>query len=136
MVVESWMVAAGAGGGGLLVGLATGALVAQQALGKRFDARMSRHTQKVAQQQSVTLEKLRASQSMAQSELEHLRGTLPKQVAAAVAEHRAQVMRLEERLKATYAELDLLRAQAAPPIRQPVERLSGFAATMPMESRF
>jgi hypothetical protein len=45
-------------------------------------------------------------------------------------------MRLEERLKATYAELDLLRVQAAPPTRQPVDRPSGFAATMPMESRF
>jgi uncharacterized coiled-coil protein SlyX len=136
MVVESWMVATGAGAGGLMIGLAAGALVAQQALGKRFDARMARHTQKVSQQQSATLDKLRASQSMAQSELEHLRGNLPKQVAAAVAEHRAQVIRLEDRLKATYAELDNLRSQAAAPARPVAERPNGFAATMPMESRF
>jgi esterase/lipase len=100
---------------------------------KRFDARARRTADELQQKYGSTADQLRAAQVRAQNELDQVRNSFKRQLAAASDEPRASVARAEERLKAAYAEIDRLRAALnAAPDTDHSTLTDGFAATRPM----
>lgn len=132
MTLEVWIiiVVAAALGGAIL-----GAWITHRILTPRYTQRMNRQIQAYQQQHAGTMDKLRAAYTKAKLESEQQRAVMQRQVAAAVAEQKTTTARLEERLKAAYAELDRLRADTTPLSAKPADRgKHGFASTLPFES--
>ena len=120
---------------GLLIGAGIGAWLAHRQWKRHFDVKLRKSTDALQSQHSGLLEKFRAAHTKLTSELEQQRSNTSRQVAAAVAEPRAALMRLESRLQGAYAELDRLRAlSSAKPARHVYEESHGFAATQPMHA--
>ena len=132
MTPQVWIIIAVAAA---LGGAALGAWVTFRVLTPRYTQRLNRHMQAYQQQHGGTMDKLRAAHTKARLEIEQQRAVMQRQLAAAVAEQKATAMRLEERLKAAYAELDRLRDHATPLSAKPGEKgKHGFASTLPFES--
>ena len=118
---------------GLLVGVIVGAFVVHRQWRRRFAAKLHETIEAERAQQIGLLEKYRAAHAKLHAEVEQLRAGAQRQVAAAVAEPRAALARVEARLQGAYAELDRLRAVAKPkPAPEAHEENHGFAATQPM----
>lgn len=132
MTLEVWIiliVSAAIGGAAL------GAWMTMRVLKPRYTLRMNRHIQAYQQQHGATMDKLRAAHTKARLEIEQQRAVMQRQITAAVAEQRATAMRLEERLKAAYAELDRLRDHPLPLSAKASDKgKHGFASTLPFES--
>jgi hypothetical protein len=120
---------------GLLTGAGFGAWLVHRQWKRHFDARLRESADSIQSQHITLLEKFRAAHTKLHAELEQQRGSNARQVAIAVAEPRAALMRLEQRLKGAYAELDRLRElTSARPARPMCEENHGFAATQPMHA--
>ena len=117
----------------LVLGGAIGGLVARSLAGGRFEARLRRATEELAQKHAGTAEELRAAQVRAQAELEQARSTFKRQLAAAADEPRAAMLRAEERLIEAYGEVDRLRRGVRLADTTASELGDGFAATRPMQ---
>ena len=85
------------------------------------------------QQHAATDDKLRSAHTRAMLDLEQLKASIPRQIAAAATDARASIKRLEEQLRHAHAELDRLRPKhkQPEPARRPTELTDGFAATQP-----
>jgi lipopolysaccharide biosynthesis regulator YciM len=118
----------------VVVAAAAGWFVASRSVRREWEDRMRRVVQDLKQQHAVATEKLRSAHTAARLEVEQLRSTSPRQIAAATSEQRAATARLAESLKQAYAELDRLRAQVNPAGSKarsgPVD---AFALTQPFE---
>ena len=120
---------------GLLIGAGIGAWLAHRHWRRHFDTKLRESADALQSQQSGLLEKFRAAHAKLLTELEQQRSSTSRQVAAAVAEPRAALMRVESRLQGAYAELDRLRTlSSARPARPVYEESHGFAATQPMHA--
>jgi multidrug resistance efflux pump len=120
---------------GLLVGAGLGAWLTYRQCKRHFDARLRESSVAIELQYSGLVDKFRAAHAKQHAEIEQQRSSTARQVAAAVAEPRAAVGRLEQRLQAAYAELDRLRdASGVTPARPVLEDGHGFAATQPMHA--
>ena len=128
-----------------------------RSISRRFDTKLRHITEMHRKQHDAVVDKLNASHALARKELEHQRNTLPRQLAVASADQRSTVARLEEQLKAAYAELDRLRLEVNGPapvghpkpahgfadtqrfVRPPARRAAsptpnhGFADTLPFD---
>ena len=127
MVFGNWVVIACAGG--IAVGFLLGVLFTRLWLNRGYGNRVNEEAQRIAIQHSATIEKLRGAYRRAQTELDQVRNAVPRQVAAAVAEQRAQVTRLEQQLKIAYIEIDRLRKWSEAAEGSDIQ--NGFAATKP-----
>jgi len=118
----------------LLVGAAASAWVAHRVLRRRFDTRLRQATDALQQQHGAVVDRFRAAHARLHTEHELQRAGTARQVAAATAEPRATISRLQERLNAAYAELDRIReASGDKPGKAKLDD-HGFAATQPMHS--
>ncbi len=118
----------------LLIGAGAGAWLAHSLGRRRLEARVREATDALEQQHAGVLDRFRAAHARLHADLEHQRRGTARQVAAAVAEPRAAVLRVEERLKAAYAELDRVRDAATGRPPRPLIEEHGFAATQPMHA--
>lgn len=119
--------------GALLGGGIVGALVGRTSMRGQFDALAQRLEKESRERFEQGTDKLRADLLRAQTALAERTAAQKKELAAATAEPRAAVQRLEQRLEMAYAELDRLRGESAP---RPIARdKDGFAATQPMTAR-
>jgi hypothetical protein len=116
----------------VLVGAGVGWWVVNRILVRQFKHRLHKATELLKQQHAATDDKLRSACTRATLELEQVKATIPRQIAAATTDSRAKITRLEEQLRHAHAELDRLRPKTAPlEPRQRAELTDGFAATMP-----
>ena len=133
MVIEDGQLALALAG--LVIGAALGAWIVHRHWRRRFDARLRAATHAHHAHHIDLLDKYRAAHAKLQAELEQLRAGAARQIALAVAEPRAALIRVEARLQGAYAELDRLRAASNPmPAREAREESHGFAATQPMHT--
>ncbi|HMC16091.1 MAG TPA: hypothetical protein VKI18_10695 [Albitalea sp.] len=120
---------------GLAIGAAIGAWIVHRQWRRRFDARLREATHAHHAHHIGLLEKYRTAHIKLQVEVEQLRAGAARQIAAAAAEPRAALIRVEARLQGAYAELDRLRTAPNPkPAVEPREESHGFAATQPMHA--
>ena len=120
---------------GLLIGAGCGAWLVHRQWKRHFDAKLRETTDALQSQHIALLDKFRAAHTKLHAELEQQRSSNARQVAAAVAEPRAAVVRLEQRLQGAYAELDRLRElTSTKPARPVFDENHGFAATQPMHA--
>lgn len=118
----------------LVVGAGLAWWFTNRSLSRKFDHKARHLTEVHRKHQEVVVDRLNASHALAKKELEHLRSSLPRQLAVASADQRSTVARLEEQLRAAYAELDRLRLEVKGPA--PAGRPTpnhGFADTQPFE---
>ena len=109
---------------------------AHRTLSRKFDLKLRRITEVHRKQHEAVVDRLNASHALARKELEHQRSSVPRQVAVASADQRSAVSRLEEQLKAAYAELDRLRLEVKGPAPEGRPRPNnGFADTQPFVPR-
>jgi lipopolysaccharide export system protein LptC len=124
----------------IIVALAVGSgatwFMARRTLSQQFDQKLRRMTEAYRKQHEAVVDKLNAQHALSRKELEHQRQAGPRHAAVAAADQRANVARLEEQLKAAYAELDKLRLEVRgpAPVGQP-KAYNGFADTQPFEPR-
>ena len=120
---------------GLVIGAVAGAWIVHNQWRRRFGARLREATHAHHAHHIGLLEKYRAAHIKLHAEVEQLRADAARQIAAAVAEPRAALIRVEARLQGAYAELDRLRAASNPkPAVEAREESHGFAATQPMHA--
>jgi hypothetical protein len=120
----------------LLGGAILGALLTWNTLNGRFGATVRRMEAELRDKVAAAADKSRVDLLRLQSELAERKTAQAKEIAAAIAEPRSAVVRLEQRLQAAYAELDKLRAQVDPKSVSPLPApKDGFAATQPMTSK-
>ena len=118
----------------LLAGAGAGAWIVHRVLRRRFDTKLHEATEALQQQHSVVLDRFRAAHARLHTEHELQRAGTARQIAAATAEPRSTITRLQERLNAAYAELDRIReAAGAKPAPAKLDD-HGFAATQPMHA--
>jgi exonuclease VII large subunit len=133
MPLIGWIAAVAAA---VAAGAAVGWWVVNRILVRQFKARLARATEQLRQQHAATDDKLRSAHTRAQLELEQLRASLPRQIAAASTDARAKVTRLEEQLRFCHAELDRLRPK--PKVAEAPRRADltdGFAPTQTLDTR-
>ena len=130
MPLIGWIAAVAAA---VLAGAALGWWVVNRILVRQFKKRLNKATELLRQQHAATDDKLRAAHTRATLELEQLKASIPRQIAAAATDARAKIARLEEQLRHVQAELDRLRPKpkASESARRPPELTDGFAATQP-----
>jgi hypothetical protein len=121
---------------GMLTGSLCSAWLAHRLWRRRFDRRLREAVDELHAQHTGLLDKYRSAHARLNAELEQQRAGTSRQVAAAVAEPRAALLRLEDRLKRAYAELDRLRegTSSRQTVRPVSEDTQGFAATQPMHN--
>lgn len=119
----------------LLCGAGAGAMLMWKTMRGRFDESMRRWEADALEKMAANTDKLRADLTRAQNALSERTALQAKEIAAATAEPRATIVRLEQRLEMAYAELDKLRAQLDPKANKPLPAPDGFASTRPMTSR-
>lgn len=120
----------------LLLGSGASWFYARRSLSRQFDQKLRRIVDMHRKQHEAVVDKLNASHALARKELEHQRKSVPRQISVASADQRSAVSRLEEQLKAAYAELDRLRLEVKGPAPVGRPKLSnGFADTQPFEPR-
>lgn len=119
----------------LLCGAGFGAVLMWKTMRGRFDASMRRWEAESREKLVATTDKLRADLARAQNALSERTAAQAKEIAAATAEPRAAIVRLEQRLEMAYAELDRMRAQFDPKTNKPLPAPDGFASTQPMTSQ-
>ena len=125
----------GQGGGlwiglGLVLGAIAGSWVTLWFLGARHAASLRRLRDDFQRQSDAVVSQFRVTQLRSQTELEQLRQTKNRKLAADGDEPRAALARAEMRLRAAYDEIDRLRQGQANTI--PSDLTDGFAATRPM----
>lgn len=118
----------------VLVGAALGWWIVNGILSRQFKTKLQRATEKLNQQHAATHDRLRSAHTRAQLELEQLRATIPKQVAAATTDARAKITWLEEQLRQAHAELDRGRAKSPLADSGREARPDGFAATQTFDN--
>jgi hypothetical protein len=115
-----------------LIGAGVGAWLVHRQWKRHFEVRLRESTDALQAQHTGLLEKFRAAHAKLHADLEQQRSTA-RLVAAAAAEPRRALLRLEDRLQAAYAELDRLREQSDDmPMYGRADENHGFAATQPM----
>ena len=116
----------------LLVGSGPAWYFTRRSLSRQCDQKLRRVAEMHRKQHEAVVDKLNASHALARKELEHQRTSAPRHAASAAADQRSAVARLEEQLKAAYAELDRLRleVQGPAPVGRP-KPYNGFADTQP-----
>ena len=120
----------------LVVGWGVAWFIGRRSLTRQFDLKLRRVTEAHRKQHEAVVDKLNGSLALARKELEHSRLAGPRHSAVAAADQRSALARLEEQLKAAYAELDKLRLEVKgpAPVGQP-KPYNGFADTQPFEPR-
>lgn len=118
----------------LVVGAGVAWWFANRSLNRKLDLKVRQLNEVHRKHHEAVIDKLNASHALARKELEHQRTTMPRQLAAASADQRSTVARLEEQLKVAYAELDRLRLQVNGPAPEgrPAPN-QGFADTQPFD---
>ena len=119
----------------LFCGAGLGAMLMWKSMRGRFDASMRRWEAEALDKMNANTDRLRADLARAQNALSERTALQAREIAAATAEPRATIVRLEQRLEMAYAELDKLRAQLNPKSNEPLPSPDGFASTRPMHSR-
>lgn len=119
----------------LLCGAGFGAALMWKMMRSRFDESMRRWEADAREKLAASTDKLRVDLARAQNALTERTAAQAKEIAAATAEPRAALVRLEQRLEMAYAELDRMRAQLDPKSNKPLPAPDGFASTQPMTSR-
>lgn len=116
----------------MVVGSGATWFMVRRTLSRQFDQKLRRMTEAYRKQHDAVVDTLNASHALARKEFEHQRQSGPRHAAVASADQRASVARMEEQLKAAYAELDKLRLEVKgpAPIGKP-EPYNGFADTQP-----
>ena len=114
----------------VLVGAGLGWWVVNNILVRQFKNRLHKATEQLKQQHAATDDKLRSAHTRAMLEIEQIKASIPRQIAAATTDSRAKIVRLEEQLKHAHGELDRLRPKPKPSSSRG-ELTDGFAATMP-----
>jgi hypothetical protein len=119
----------------LLCGAGLGATLMWKTMRGRFDEAMRRWESESREKLNMVTDKLRADLARAQNALSERTAAQAKEMAAATAEPRAAIVRLEQRLEMAYAELDRMRAELDPKKPWAKPDPDGFASTRPMTSR-
>jgi uncharacterized membrane protein YccC len=119
---------------GMLLGAALASWVSFRLASARYGKRARKAVDDLQQKHASTAEQLRLAQTRSSAEMEQARSAFKRQLATATDEPRAALARVEERLKAAYAELDRLRAGSGAPDTAAADLADGFAATRPMHA--
>ena len=120
----------------IVVALAVGSgstwFFTRRTLSQQFEQTLRRMAEAYRKQHEAVVDNLNASHALARKEFEHQRQSGPRHAAVVSADQRAAVARLEEQLKAAYAELDKLRLEVRGPAPKGQPKpYSGFADTQP-----
>lgn len=126
----AWMVTMGSG---VLVGALVGGGAAWH-LCSRQAQRRHRRTVVAAKEQYVSgTQGLRATNARLQAALDQEKTAIQGRLAAAAADHRAALTRVEGQLRFAYAEIDRLQQAARSPSGASPREAHGFALTRPFE---
>jgi len=128
----AWMISAGTAAG---LGMIVGGAIAWQWCSSRAMKRQRRLVATAREQYATGTQGLRATNARLQASLDKEKLAIQGRLAAAAADHRAELVRLEGQLRFAYAEIDRLQARgtgegAAP--GAPTDA-HGFALTRPFE---
>jgi hypothetical protein len=123
-----WMLVVAA----LALGAAIGSWLGVRSARARFDSRLRWAIEELEKKHAAATGQWRATKARAKTELEQAQASFKEQLASAVDEPRAALLRAEERLMAAYAEIDALRRGGAASDTASSEFGDGFAATRPM----
>lgn len=126
----AWLVSMAAGA---LVGAIVGGGVAWQLCTRRSLARQRRIVVAAKAQYVAGTQGLRATTTRLQAALDQEKLAIQGRLAAAAADHRAALGRVEGQLRFAYAEIDRLQTAARPPAAGATGDGHGFALTRPFE---
>ena len=126
------MIAAGTAAG---LGMVVGGVIAWQWCASRATKRQRRLVATAREQYASGTQGLRATNARLQAALDQEKQAIQGRLAAAAADHRAEVVRLEGQLRFAYAEIDRLQARgraSGAASGEPADA-HGFALTRPFE---
>ena len=128
----AWMISAGTAAG---LGMIVGGAIAWQWCSSRATKRQRRLVVAAREQYASGTQGLRATNARLQAALDKEKQAIQGRLAAAAADHRAELVRLEGQLRFAYAEIDRLQARGPAEGSAPGEPtdVHGFALTRPFE---